>query len=149
MNETTFFRSSCFFRLYHSSRESRRMKNWDVHNKNNNESESANRYIVQPPLTSTVDDSKVRSSDFIKILYHLIYVTYAMQRGKSLVWTFERLFSFWADVSMTYFGKLENGKLSACICKQIRKEVYMIAPFCVIFILLSIIQIFFKMYDFL
>ena len=62
----------------HPTRDPQRMQNWDVHNKNNNESESARRYIVQPPLTSTVDDSKVRSSDFIKILYHLIYVTYRM-----------------------------------------------------------------------
>ena len=60
---------------------SRRMKIWDVLNENNSESESASRYIVEPPHTSTIDYSKVRSSDFIKILYHLkylIYVTYRM-----------------------------------------------------------------------
>ena len=51
------------------------------HYENNSESESASRYIVEPPHTSTIDYSKVRSSDFIKILYHLkylIYVTYRM-----------------------------------------------------------------------
>ena len=134
------------------SRDSRLilMTNWDVPTENNSESESASRYIEQPPLTSTVDDSKVRSSDFIRILCHIscidaLDIPWSMVQNE-LVWSFERLFSFWTDVSMTDFGKLENGKLSACICKQIRKEFYIIAPVCVIFVLLCVIQIFFQIY---
>ena len=139
MNRTTFFRS-CYYLSFHNSQRVYRW-NWKIvfPHMNNSKSESANRYIVQPPLTSTVDDSRVRSSDVSKIWRHTDFLV----QMKWFIWSLERLFSFWGDVSMTNSKKLENGKLSACICKQIRKKVLFFSLVIIISILLSVAQIFF------
>ena len=67
------------------------------------ESASANRYIVQPPLTFHVDDSQVRSADKIQNLY---YVTRLYQ--------YDHLKDPFHFGLMSQWVAMENSKMEKC-----------------------------------
>ena len=88
-------------------------------------------FIVQPTPKPDLDRNKWFITWFFETKFTPIFLS------------FKRPFSFWNDVSMTVNGKLVNGKVSPCVCKQIPSQFYICAVIIILLCFLTIYRIIF------
>ena len=134
INETTFYRNLCFlFNLTFSPLELEISVICEQRSKVSRQADTFYNLLWRRMLMIVRYDLYLSLNSTTPLIQ--------FKRIISLKWSSKRPFSFWTDVSMSSDGKLENGKMSACICKQIKKEFYFCSAVLSIFILLAMGQI--------